>query len=48
MEFIVQPMTWLFNYSGSNDSAEKQVPGKFSAYQADEWHPITDSRCSHD
>lgn len=24
----MQPMTWLFNYSGSNDAAEKQFPGK--------------------
>lgn len=23
MEFIMQPMTWLVNYSGSNDAAEK-------------------------
>lgn len=28
MEFIMQPMTWLFNYSGSNGAAEKQFPGK--------------------
>lgn len=28
MEFIMQPMTWLFNYSRSNDNTEKQFPGK--------------------
>lgn len=33
MEFIVQPVTRLFNYSGSNDSAEKQFPGKSLNFQ---------------
>lgn len=33
MESIVQPMTWLFNYSGSNDSVEKQFPGKSLNFQ---------------
>lgn len=28
MEFIMQPATWLFNYSRSNDTTEKQFPGK--------------------
>lgn len=33
MELIVQPLTWLSNYSGSNDSAEKQFPGKSLNFQ---------------